>query len=434
MNAMLSIILFVAAYIFIASEKINKTIVALMAAGIAVMAKLVPFHAAVEAIDLNVVFLLVGMMVSVHILSKTGFFEWAAISIARKTRGEPLAIMMLLLCLTAVLSAFLDNVTTIILVVPVTILIAQLLEIEPQPFIILEVLASNIGGTATLIGDPPNIVIGSSADLSFNDFLFNLGPGIAMIFIVFLGVVWFTNRKNMDVPQRLKDRFNDAQPELAIVDRVSMVKSLSVFAVMFIGFFIHGFLGVEPGIIALFMSMIMMLVCGSDGDEMLAKAEWGVIFFFVGMFMLVAALEYNGVIEHIGHGMLGVVKGNLGAACIVILWGSAICSAILDNIPFVIAMVPLIQGLVLSLAAQQGVTDQAIIHHDIAQPLWWSLALGACLGGNGTLVGASANVVMAGLSEKNKCPVSFAMFFKYSFWFTMLTLLLSTVYVVVRYL
>ncbi|MBN2530758.1 MAG: ArsB/NhaD family transporter [Deltaproteobacteria bacterium] len=433
MKAILAILIFVIAYIFIATEKVNKTVVAIVGAGVAIAMGLVSFDTAIEAVDFNVIFLLVGMMISVHILSSTGFFEWIAVHIARATKGEPLNIMLFLFALTAMLSAFLDNVTTIILIVPVTILISQLLEIQPHVFMISEVIASNIGGTATLIGDPPNIVIGSQANLTFMDFLTNLAPGIGIVLIFFLLTVGLILKKRLNVPQHLKDRLTLAEPALAIVDLKTMRRSLAIFAVMFVGFFVHGLLHIEPGVIALFFSMVMLLVCKSDGDEVMKSAEWGVILFFVGMFMLVAALEVNGVIAQIGNYLVNVMGNNLFGTCMAIMWGSAIFSAILDNIPFVIAMVPLVKTVIAHFAALHGAGDVAFVDAEIAQPIWWSLALGACLGGNGTLIGASANVVMARIAERNNCPVSFKRFFKWGFAFTIQALLISTAYIWLRY-
>jgi len=275
MKALLSVLIFIVSYIFIATEKINKTIVVIIGASLCLLLNLTTFEDAIAAIDFNVIFLLVGMMTCVHVLSTTGFFEWLAISVAKSAKGNPLIITLLLLSVTTVLSAFLDNVTTIVLLVPVTILIMQLLELSPAPVIILEALSSNIGGTSTLIGDPPNIIIGSQADLSFNDFLIHLGPAILIIFAVFLITVVFLFRKKYDVPEQIKARVIYAIPRLAIVDRKNMYKALGVLAFIFLGFFFHDLLNIKPGIIALTGSMIMLLVCRCESEESLMKVEWG---------------------------------------------------------------------------------------------------------------------------------------------------------------
>ncbi|MBF0252784.1 MAG: ArsB/NhaD family transporter [Candidatus Omnitrophica bacterium] len=433
MKALLSVGIFALAYGLIASEKVNKTIVAVLGATCVILLKLVTFEEAVVSIDFNVIFLLVGMMTSVHILSKTGFFEWIAISVAKKAQGDPWLIMVFLLSVTALLSAFLDNVTTIIMLVPVTILIMQLLEISPVPFVIMEALVSNIGGTSTLIGDPPNIIIGSQAGLSFNSFIVNLGPVILLVLVAFLGTVYLLFGKKFHVPEETRKKVKESIPHLAIVDKKNMVRSLAVFILIFAGFFFHTLLDVTPGIIALGGSMLMLFVCRSESDDALMSVEWGVIFFFIGMFMMIAALEVNGVMEWLGYNIIHLAGKNLFLVCIVVLWGSAFFSSLLDNIPFVITMVPLVRQFVIYFSQTSGIVDPLIVQMEIAQPLWWSLALGACLGGNGTLIGASANIVMARISEKNKYPISFMQFFKYGFSFMIQSMIICTVYIWLRY-
>ncbi|MFH1847371.1 MAG: ArsB/NhaD family transporter [Candidatus Omnitrophota bacterium] len=433
MKALLSVIIFVLFYGFILSEKINKTIVAIMGASCVIFLGLVTFEEAVAAIDFNVIFLLVGMMTSVYILSKTGFFEWIAINVAKRAQGDPWVIMVLLLTVTAVLSAFLDNVTTIIMLVPVTILITQLLEISPVPFVIMEALVSNIGGTATLIGDPPNIIIGSQAGLSFNSFLWNLAPVVFIVFVVFLITAFFMFRKKFHVPEKIRKRVKEAIPRLAIVDKKNMIRSLIIFAFIFLGFLVHDMIDVKPGIIALCGSMVMLLVCKSDSEDTLMKVEWGVIFFFIGIFMIISALEVNGVMAWMGEYIISLAGNNLFYVCIVVLWGSALISAVMDNIPFVITMIPLVKHFIVFFSKNAGISDPVLINLHIAQPLWWALALGACLGGNGTLIGASANIVMARISEKNNYPISFGKFFKYGFGFMAQAMIICAVYIWLRY-
>ncbi len=427
MKALLSVAVFCAAYYLIATEKLNKTIVAVMGASLVLFLRLVTFEEAVAAIDFNVIFLLVGMMTCVYILSRTGFFEWVAISVAKRARGDPLQIMLLLLTVTAALSAVLDNVTTIIMVAPVTILIMQLLEMSPVPLLILEAIASNIGGTSTLIGDPPNMIIGSQAGLSFNDFLVHLFPVVALIFVVFLVTNVFVFRGRFVAAANVRVRVADAVPGLAIVDRVNMKRALIVLAFIFVGFFFHELAGVAPGVIALCGSMVMLVVCRHKSDDTLMRVEWGVIFFFIGMFMMIAALEVNGVIASLGNSIIHVAGNHLFVVCLFVLWGSALFSAILDNIPFVIAMVPIIKQFIAYFSAAPTAAA-AVQAHAAAMPLWWALALGACLGGNGTLIGASANVVMARISEKNKYPIPFMRFLRYGTPFLLQSLLISTAY------
>lgn len=425
MEMFLSGLIFLIVYFFLATEKLEKTVAVLLGAFFMFALRLVPFEYALAAIDLNVIFLLVGMMTCVFILSKTGFFEWIAVLVAKKAKGRPISIMLLFITVTAVLSSVLDNVTTIILLAPVTILIMEILEISPVPFLILEVIASNIGGTATLIGDPPNILIGSRAHLTFNEFLLHLGPVICVVFLIFGLSAFFIFRKSWQVPQRVKLRVTQALPHLAIIDRKNMIRALGVLALIFAGFFTHGITGIEPGIIALCGSMLMLVVCRSDIDATFMRVEWGVIFFFIGLFIVVSALEYTGVINMLAGMLINLAGTNLFFLCMAILFGSALFSSFLDNIPFVITMIPLIQQVIAHLAEVQGIIDPALIQEKIASPLWWSLALGACLGGNGTLIGASANVVMSKISERNNHHISFGRFFKYGFLFMIQSVLIS---------
>jgi len=418
-----SIVIFLVAYVFIATEKIEKSIVALFGAVIVIGTGLISFEDAVHAIDLNVIFLLVGMMTCVGVLAETGFFEWVAIFIAKKMKGDAVKILISMLIVTMIFSALLDNVTTIILLAPVTILITQLLEIPTLPFLILEAIASNIGGTATLIGDPPNIIIGSVAKLSFNDFLFNLGPGVLIIAVVFIiSAVWLM-RKHLHVPEHVKERVNRAYPELAIRDAGNMKKSLLVFLLIFCGFSIHHIFHIQPGIIAVGGMCIMVILCKSHTEKMLKAVEWDAILFFVGLFIMIGALEHNGVIEYLATLMMDVCGDNMILTAVIVLVGSAFFSAILDNIPLVIAMTPLVQKLIVN----SGGSEYGV------HPLFWALALGACLGGNGTLVGASANIVASKIGARNGYPITFGAFLKYGVPFTIQSLIIATAYLLLRY-
>jgi Na+/H+ antiporter NhaD/arsenite permease-like protein len=433
MNATLSIAIFVLAYLLIATEKINKTVVAVLGASLILMLKLVTFEQAVHSVDFNVIFLLVGLMTTVSILSKTGFFEWVAVGLAKKTGGNPILIMVVLLLVTALFSAFLDNVTTVILLVPVTILITQILEISPIPFVILEAVASNIGGTATLIGDPPNIIIGSEGNLTFNDFIINLAPVIILVLILAVATAAFVFRKRLQIPASIRKRVSDAIPNLAIVDKSNLIKSLVVLGLMIAAFFCHTFIRLEPGIIALAGSMVLMLICRKTTDEALMQVEWSVIFFFIGLFMMISALVHTGVIAWVAGHLLRVAGHNLLLLCMVILWASALLSSVLDNIPFVMVVIPLLKLSFSTVAAQLGITDPHLIQTTIAEPLWWSLSLGVCLGGNGTLIGASANVVAVRICERNGYHISFSRFSKYGVAFTFQALLICSLYIWLRY-
>jgi len=418
-----SIVIFVLVYILLASEKVEKSVAAMLGASAVIIGGLIDFDSAMKAIDLNVIFLLVGMMTCVAILAETGFFEWVAISVAKSMKGRATPILIMLLLVTMVFSAFLDNVTTIILLAPVTILITQLLELPTMPFLILEALASNIGGTATLIGDPPNIIIGSRAELTFNDFIYHLTPGVAVIAIVFVITAWMVLRKQLHVTDQVRTRVTDACPKLALRDVKKMKRSLIVFGLIFIGFFTHHYLRVPPGIIALAGMGVMLLACRTKSEKMLRHVEWDAILFFIGLFIIIGALEHNGVIDLLAKGMFSLCGDNLLLTTMVILWGSAFLSAILDNIPLVIVMMPLIQKLLVD-AGSPPTGDN---------PLFWALALGACLGGNGTIIGASANVVVSKIGERNGYHISFMHFMKWGFPFMIQSVLIATVYLWIRY-
>lgn len=429
-----SIIIFTLAYFFIATEKLDKTIVAVLGAAAMLAFNLVPYAEAVHAIDLNVIFLIVGMMVCVSVLAKSGFFEWLAMLLAKKAGGRPGNIIFYLTVLTACLSALLDNVTTVVLIAPVTILIAQILEVTPVPFLILEVISSNIGGTATLIGDPPNIVIGSQAELSFFDFIHHLTPVVVIIMVVFCIVNRFIFKNKFAISDSIKKRIEQSIPHLAITDKKLMIKALLVLLGIMLCFLFHHVLHVKPGIIALAGAAIMLLITGEEPEESLKDVEWSVIFFFIGLFIMISALEHNGVIEHLAKFILDISAGNLIMACLIILWGSAIFSSVLDNIPFVITMVPLIKEVIPHFISASSLGDPNLINAYIAQPLWWSLALGACLGGNGTLIGASANIVVSQIGAKNKAPIHFLQYMKYGVPYMTMSLVIASFYLLLRYL
>lgn len=427
------ILVFLVVYFFIATEIIDKTVAALIGAGIMVCFHLVGYEEALHAIDLNVLFLLIGMMVVVNTLTDTGVFEWLAIQLARAAKGNGLVIVIFFMILTAVLSAFLDNVTTVILMAPITILLCQLLEMPAAPILIMEAVFSNIGGTATLVGDPPNILIGSQTHLSFNDFLLNLSPPVIISMILLLGLMALLFRKHTRTTEQTRKRIEQSRPEKAILQPVVLKKSLLVFGLILAGFFGSRLLDIEPGIVALAGAMLMVLVCKKDIHHSLLHVEWNTILFFSGLFMMIAALEHAHVFESMGEFILHICKGNLMATALTILWFSAIASAIVDNIPLVMAMIPLVKGIIPVFAQQMGISDEALIHAQIAEPLLWSLALGACFGGNGTLVGASANVVIAQVANRNGCKVTFGSFTKYGFPFMLISLLVGSAYIYLRY-
>ncbi|WP_294481005.1 ArsB/NhaD family transporter [uncultured Victivallis sp.] len=425
----LGIAIFVFAYILIASEKIDKTIASILGAGLMVAVGVAGFTEMLGKIDLNVLGLLIGMMVMVNIMATTGVFEYLAVTIARQTRGNGALVVLEFLCATAFISAFMDNVTTVILMAPVTILITQLLRLPTAPILILEAIFSNIGGTATLIGDPPNILIGASCGLSFNDFLLNLTPVVILIAAASLAVVLFQMRKSLRTAPGAVAQVRMTEPKLAILDPVRLSRSLWVFAIVLIGFFTGRVTGLEPGLIAICGSFVMALVCRIELSRMLEKVEWNTILFFCGLFMMVGALEIDGVFEKLGTEMIGLTRGNFALTMMMILWGSALLSAVIDNIPLVISMIPLITSIIPELAEKTGMSPD-----QVREPLFWALALGACLGGNGTLIGASANVVVSQIARRNRYPVNFRQFTKYGFPLMILSVAISSVYLYFRYI
>ena len=429
-----AILIFVVTYVLIASEKVDKTLAALMGAVVMIVSRAAPYNQALAAIDMNVIFLLLGMMVIVGVMAQTGVFEWLAIHLARLARGNGVVIMCSFLLMTAVVSAFLDNVTTIILVAPLTILVTQILEIPTKPLLILEAIFSNIGGTATLVGDPPNILIGTKANLSFNSFIVNLAPVILIVLAVSLALVGRLYYKSMRSSEAGRDRIRRAKPELAILQPVELKRSLVVFGFVIAGLFVGRWVNVEPGLLALAGGVAMALVNKREAHDVLGYVEWNTIFFFVGLFMLIFGLEHNGVFERMGEQLLRMTDGNLLVTALAILWFSAIASAIVDNIPLVMAMIPLVQSMTPVFAKQMGLDGQeAAIAQQIANPLFWSLALGACLGGNGTLVGASANVVISQVAKRNNHAFTFWEFSRLGFPLMVLSLFLCTGYIYLRY-
>ena len=431
----IGVAIFAAAYLFIASEKVDKTIAAMLGAGLMIALGVAGFNDMLGKIDLNVLGLLIGMMVIVNIMATTGVFEYLAVKIARQTKGNGVLVVMEFLLATAFISAFMDNVTTVILMAPVTILITQLLRLPTVPILIMEAIFSNIGGTATLIGDPPNILIGASCNLSFNDFLINLTPVVLIVMAVTLGVVLLQMRKNLRTAPSAVAQVRLTEPKLAILEPARLSRSMWVFAFVLLGFFTSRLTGLEPGIIAICGAFVMALVCKIELSHMLEKVEWNTILFFSGLFMMVGALEIDGVFNSLGQWMIHMTDGNFALTMMIILWGSAILSAVIDNIPLVISMIPLIQSIVPIFAGQMGIAgSEELITAQIREPLFWALALGACLGGNGTLNGASANVVVCQIARKNRYPVTFWQFTRYGFPLMILSVAICSVYLYFRYI
>ncbi len=412
---------FLLTYAVIVSEKIHRAVAALVGAALLALTGTMNLEEAVHAVDFNTIGLLVGMMIIVGITRRTGVFEYLAVKAARRAKGEPLRIMAALSLVTAVLSAFLDNVTTVLLIVPVTFAIAGQLQISPIPFLIAEIIASNIGGTATLIGDPPNIMIGSQTHLGFMDFVINLTPVVVVIYILTIFCLRIIYRRQLVSRPELQEKIMRMNEKDEIKDPVLLKKCLVVLCLTIAGFVLHQFLHLESSVIALSGASLLLLLTREDPEHVLHAVEWPVIFFFVGLFIVVGALEKVGVIEAVARFSLEITRGQLMPAAMLILWVSALASAFVDNIPFVATMIPLIHDM--GRLGQMGNLDL----------LWWALSLGACLGGNGTVIGASANVVVIGMAEKRGVLITFISYLKVAFPLMLMSIMVSTVYLLFWY-
>jgi Na+/H+ antiporter NhaD/arsenite permease-like protein len=413
-------VIFLVTYALIATERVDKTVAALLGGSLVVILGIVSQEDAFAAIDLNVIFLLTGMMVLAGILRRTGFFQWVAIRSVKVARGEPYRLLIVLSTVCALLSALLDNVTTVVLIAPVTLYIANVLRVSPLPFLISEILASNIGGTATLIGDPPNILIGSAANLGFEDFLFHMAPAAFVAFLAFLAMTRWFFKGDLSVDPAVRDSVLALDEGEVLTDPGLLRLSLSVIGITVVGFLVAKPLGLEPGAIALLGAAVLMLLTRTEAEEVLQEVEWATLFFFVGLFMLVEAVVHVGIIDAVAVGLIDLTRGDATTTTLGLIWLSGIASAIIDNIPYTVTAIPVVEGL-----AVAGIP---------VEPMWWALALGACFGGNATIVGASANVVVANLAGRADHPITFGRFLRYGVPVTVVTLVISTVYVYVRYL
>lgn len=424
-NALLAVAIFLATYVFIISEKIHRTVIALVGGMAIVVLGVISQETAIHHIDFNTLGLLVGMMIIVGVTAETGLFNYLAIKAAKKVEGKPMQILIVMSVLTAVCSALLDNVTTVLLTVPVTISIAKKLNVRATPFLVSQIMASNIGGTATLIGDPPNIMIGSSTNLGFGDFAINLAPVAIVILIVTMFLLEFIYRKQLVTTDELRAHIMSLDESKELKDMALLKKSVTMLVLTIVLFSLHQMLHLESATVAMFCASILLLIAYPTHEKALEavfkKVEWIAIFFFVGLFVLVGGLVETGVISMIAEKAMEITQGDTASTAILILWLSAIASAFVDNIPFVATMIPMIHEM-----GRMGM--------DNLTSLWWSLALGACLGGNGTLIGASANVVVAGLAAAAGYPISFVRYFKIAFPLMILSIIISHIYVVIRYL
>ncbi|MBS4760108.1 MAG: ArsB/NhaD family transporter [Clostridium sp.] len=417
------------AYVFIAWEKISKVTVAMIGASLTIILGLlaqskghdtIDPHYFINFVDFNVIFLLISMMIIVSIASKSGVFTWIANALLKKTKGHPTKILIALGVFTAIASAFLDNVTTVILVVPVTFLAAKKLDINPIPYLITEILASNIGGTATLIGDPPNIIIGSKAGFTFMDFLLELTDIVCLIFVVSMLILWLCFRKQLVASKEKMEEVALLDNSSTITDMKLAIRSSIVLLLVILGFILHDVIHLESYVIA--MAGASFLLIFESPKRVLNGIEWNTIFFFIGLFIIIGGFEAAGGISMMAQWILDVTKGNETAMAMLILWASGILSGIVDNIPYTATMAPLIYQIQLVEGAQY------------AHPLWWCLSLGACLGGNMTIIGAAANVIVSETAAAHGKPISFMKYLKYGMLITFVSLVLSSAYIYFRFL
>lgn len=416
----LGLLVFAATYALIATERVHKTIAA-MGGGVAmVLLGIVSQEQAFEHIDFNVIFLLAGMMILAGIVRKTGVFGWMAVRAARLAGGDAYRILVVMSVITAVASALLDNVTTVVLVGPITLFLAARLGLNPMPFIIAEILASNIGGTATLIGDPPNILIASAAGIDFGTFLVNMAPLAAINLVLFLVAARWIFRGQFGVEPQLRDALLALDERQMITNAPLLRRSLVVMGLTLLGFLLQGVLGYEPATVALTGAVALMVVARESPQDVLREVEWPTLFFFIGLFMLIAGVIEIGMITAIADALTDVTGGALAAGSLVILWLSAVLSGVVDNIPYTATMIPVVH-------------EMAASHAD-PQSLWWALAAGADLGGNATIIGASANVILASMAEREGHPIGFWTFMKYAGPVTLGSIVVSTVYIWLRYL
>lgn len=414
-----AIIIFVLVMICIVTEKINRTLAAMAGAMAMVFFGIIDAEAIPNYIDFNTIGVLIGMMLVVSTVKRSGLFEFIAIYTAKLAKGNAGKILIGFAIITAVLSAILDNVTTVLLIGPMTLVITQILQINPVPFLITEIIASNIGGTSTLIGDPPNIMIGSAAGLGFSDFVVNLFPIVVIILAATLAILYFIYRKVLVVDPEKQNAIMTLDPKKSINDYPLLYKSVGIIFLILLGFIFHERIGISSSVVALSGATLMLIISGEDPEEIFSSVEWLTIAFFSALFVIVGGLEEVGIIEALASYLIDATSGQPVLMIVVILWLSAIVSSFLDNIPFVATLIPLIITM-----GESGIN---------ISPLWWAVSLGACLGGNGTLIGASANIVLANIGARNGHKISFGHYFKFGFPLMLLSVALSMGYLLLFY-
>lgn len=415
----IAIVIFLVTMAAIMTEKLHRTVAAVAGALLLILTGVLSVESGFSYVDLNTLGVLIGMMLFVAVVKNSGIFEYIAIKAAKIAKGRPWPLMVLFALITAVLSAFLDNVTTVLLIGPMTLAITSMLRINPIPFFMTQIMASNIGGTATLIGDPPNIMIGSAAGLSFTDFITNTGVAVLFVLAATIVCFYFIYGRKLHVEPEAMDSILQLDENKAIKDRSLLIKSVVMILLVVFGFVFHSQLHLESCTIALTAAAVMLLIGRQDVEEIVAGVEWTTILFFTGLFIVVGGLQETGVIQILANGLMDLTEGHMTLTILLILWVSSIVSSFLDNIPFVATLIPLI------LTMQSSGVD--------VTPLWWAVSLGACLGGNGTLIGASANVVLSGISNRHGFPITFASYFKVGFPLMLVSVAISTVFLLLRF-
>ena len=419
MNEIIAIAVFLVVIVLIMTEKVHRTSAALAGAVVLLLTNVLTVDKAVGYIDFNTIGVLVGMMLFVAVIKNSGVFEYIAIRAAKMAKGDPWKIMVAFIIITAFLSAFLDNVTTVLLVGPMTITIARMLNINPVPFLITQIFAANIGGTATLIGDPPNIMIGSATGLGFLDFVANTGIVAVVSIVVIIIIMRFLYKTKLMADAEAISAVSHLDENKDIEDQALLIKSLIMICLVVIGFIFHSQIGIESSTVALSAAAIIMVIGRQNIDYAIGEVEWPTILFFVALFIVVGGLDETGVIGQLANLVLSTTEGHPVVTMMVLLWASALLSSVLDNIPFVATLIPLV------IALGEGGMD--------VEPLWWAISLGACLGGNGTLIGASANVVLSGVSGKHGYPITFKTYTKIGFPIMIVTIVISTVFLLLKY-
>lgn len=415
----IAVAVFLIVILLIITERVHRTAAAMAGAVVLILTGVMSADKALSYIDFNTIGVLVGMMIFVAIVRRSGMFEYIAVRAAKAVHGDPWKIMVAFTLITAVLSAILDNVTTVLLVGPMSIAIARMLKIDPVPFLMGQILASNVGGTATLIGDPPNIMIGSAAHLSFMDFLENTGFAVLFILVVLILLMKIVYEKKIELGTVDTGAIEKLDPSKSITNRALMKKGIIVLICVIVGFMFHDKLGIESSVIALTAAAVMLIIGREDVNEAIQDVEWTTILFFMSLFVVVGGLTETGIIKELASKIIDATNGHPMVTMLVLLWASALLSSILDNIPFVATLIPLI------LAMQADGID--------VTSFWWAISLGACLGGNGTMLGASANVVLSDISTKHGYPITFKSYLKVGMPFMLLSIVISTVFLVVKF-